>query len=56
MIGTIQQGREFLDFVATHEVELKRLISKEIPHKGDIFDEVYQEAVLKVYGAITRGA
>lgn len=51
-----EHGREFLEFVAKNEARLKKNLQKNITYNPDIFDDVFQESILKVYNAIENGA
>lgn len=46
------KGREFLEYVAKNERKLKRNLRKNITYDPDLFDDVFQDTILKVYGAI----
>ena len=51
-----EHGREFLEFVAKNEARLKKNLQKNITYNPDIFDDVFQESIIKVYSAIENGA
>lgn len=51
-----EQGTKFLDFVAKNEVELRRALEHTIAKNAELFEDVFQEAILRVYGAIMRGS
>lgn len=51
-----EHGREFLDFVVSNEARLKKNLRKNITYNPDIFDDVFQESIVKVYNAIEKGA
>lgn len=53
--GQHGRGREFLDFVATNEAELKRAVRKNITYDPEIFDDAFHTAIVKVYNAIEAG-
>lgn len=50
-----EHGREFLEYVARNEARLKRNLRKNITYNEDLFDDVYQETILKVHSAIMNG-
>lgn len=51
-----EHGREFLEFVAKNEARLKKNLQKNVTYNPDIFDDVFQESIVKVYNAIENGA
>ncbi len=51
-----EHGQEFLQFVAKNEARLKKNLQKNITYNPDIFDDVFQESIIKVYSAIENGA
>jgi RNA polymerase sigma factor (sigma-70 family) len=51
-----EHGQEFLQFVAKNEARLKKNLQKNITYNPDIFDDVFQESIVKVYNAIENGA
>ena len=53
--GQHGRGREFLDFVATNEAELKRAVRKNITYDPELFDDAFHTAIVKVYNAIEGG-
>ena len=55
MTEPTEQLRDFLAYVADHEKELKAIAAKAFPERGDILEELYQEAIIKAAGAIVRG-
>lgn len=50
-----EHGREFLEYVAKNEKRLKKNLRKNITYNENIFDDAYQEAILKVHSAIMNG-
>jgi RNA polymerase sigma factor (sigma-70 family) len=50
-----EHGREFLEYVAKNEARLKKNLRKNITYNPDIFDDVYQDTILKVYNRIMKG-
>ena len=51
-----EHGRQFLEFVAKNEQRLKKNLRKNITYNPDIFDDVFQDSIIKVYNAIEKGA
>lgn len=51
-----EHGQEFLQFVAKNEARLKKNLQKNVTYNSDIFDDVFQESIIKVYNAIENGA
>ena len=51
-----EHGQEFLQFVAANEERLKKNLRKNITYNPDIFDDVFQDSIIKVYNAIEKGA
>ena len=51
-----EHGQEFLQFVAKNEARLKKNLQKNITYNESIFDDVFQESIIKVYNAIENGA
>lgn len=52
----VEHGQAFLDFVAKNEARLKKNLRKNITYNPDIFDDAFQESIIKVYNAIENGA
>ena len=50
-----EHGQEFLKFVADNESRLKNNLRKNITYDEDIFDDVFQETILRVHSAIMNG-
>ena len=50
-----EHAREFLEYVANNEARLKKNLKKNITYDDDIFDDVYQSTILKVYDSIMNG-
>lgn len=50
-----QHGRDFLDFVAKNEKRLKKNLRKNITYDEDLFEDAYQNTILKVYDKIMSG-
>lgn len=50
-----EHAREFFDFVEKNEKRLKRNLRKNITYDENIFDDVFQDAVIKVYEKIMDG-
>jgi RNA polymerase sigma factor (sigma-70 family) len=50
-----EHGQEFLKFVADNESRLKNNLRKNITYDENIFDDVFQETILRVHSAIMNG-
>ena len=50
-----EHGQEFLQFVAKNEARLKRNLKKNITYNPDLFNDVFQDSIIKVYNAIMNG-
>lgn len=50
-----EHGQKFLKFVAENEQRLKNNLRKNITYDEDIFDDVFQETILRVHSAIMNG-
>lgn len=50
-----EHGQEFLEYVAKNEKRLKRNLRKNITYNPNIFDDVYQDTILKVHNRIMNG-
>lgn len=47
-------AREFLDYIAVNERRLKKNLRKNVTYDDEIFDDVFQTAILKVYNSIVK--
>lgn len=50
-----EHGQEFLQYVAKNEARLKRNLKKNITYNPDLFNDVFQDSIIKVYNAIMNG-
>lgn len=50
-----EHAREFLEYVARNEARLKKNLRKNITYNPDIFDDVFQSTIIKVYDRIMKG-
>ena len=50
-----KHAKEFLEYVAKNEKRLKKNLRKNITYNEEIFDDVYQDTILKVYDSIMNG-
>lgn len=50
-----EHGREFLEYVAKNEKRLKKNLRKNITYNPMLFDDVFQDSILKVYDSIMNG-
>lgn len=50
-----EHGMDFLEFVAKNEKRLKKNLRKNITYNEEIFDDVFQTTIVKVYNYIMKG-
>jgi DNA-directed RNA polymerase specialized sigma24 family protein len=50
-----QHAQEFLEYVAKNEKRLKKNLRKNITYDPYIFDDVFQDSIIKVYDSIMNG-
>lgn len=50
-----EHAREFLEYVAKNEARLKKNLRKNITYNENIFDDVFQSTIIKVYDRIMKG-
>ena len=50
-----EHGREFLEYVAKNEAKLKKNLRKNITYNPELFDDVFQDTIIKVHNAIMKG-
>ena len=50
-----EHGKEFLEYVARNEARLKKNLRKNITYNENIFDDVFQSTIIKVYDRIMKG-
>ncbi len=50
----VQHGRDFLDFVVKNDKQLRKNLYKNVTYDGDIFDDVFQTAIVKTYNVIVN--
>lgn len=50
-----EHGMEFLEYVAANEKQLKKNLRKNITYNEEIFDDVFQTTIIKVYNHIIKG-
>jgi RNA polymerase sigma factor (sigma-70 family) len=50
-----QHAREFLEYVAKNEKRLKKNLRKNITYNEELFDDVFQDSIIKVYDSIMNG-
>lgn len=48
------KGQKFLDFVAKNIKQLRKNLRKNITYDGDLFDDVFQDSIIKVYNSIVK--
>lgn len=49
-----EKANEFLNYVAKNEKELKRSVKKNITNDIEIFDDVFNETIIKIYNSIMK--
>lgn len=50
-----QHAQEFLEYVAKNEKRLKKNLKKNVTYNPLIFDDVFQDTIIKVYDSIMNG-
>lgn len=50
-----EHGREFLKYVAENEKQLRKNLRKNVTYNEEIFDDVFQTTIVKVYNHIIKG-
>lgn len=50
-----EHGMDFLEYVAANEKQLKKNLRKNITYNEEIFDDVFQTTIIKVYNHIIKG-
>ena len=50
-----EHAKEFLEYVAKNEARLKKNLRKNITYNENIFDDVFQSTIIKVYDRIMKG-
>lgn len=46
------KGQEFLNFIAKNEKRLKKNLKKNITYDPDLFDDIFQDTIIKAYNTI----
>lgn len=49
-----EKARDFLNYVAKNEKELKFILAKNVTYDKDIFDDVFNDTIIKVYNSILK--
>lgn len=49
-----EKAKEFLEYIAKNEKELKRCLAKNVTYDKDIFDDVFADTIIKVYNTIVK--
>ena len=49
-----EKARDFLNYVAKNEKELKYILAKNVTYDKDIFDDVFNDTIIKVYNSIKK--
>lgn len=49
-----QKAREFLQYVAENEKELKYILAKNTTYDKELFDDVFNDTIIKVYNSIIK--
>ena len=50
-----EHGREFLEYVANNEAKLKKNLRKNITYNPELFDDVFQDTIIRVHNTIMKG-
>ena len=50
-----EHAQEFLEYVAKNEKRLKKNLRKNITYNEELFDDVFQDSIIKVYDSIMNG-
>lgn len=48
------KGKKFLDYVAKNQRRLRRNLKKNITFDYNLFDDIFQESIIKVYNSIVK--
>lgn len=48
------KGQNFLNYVAANEKRLRKNLKKNITFDGDLFDDIFQDSIIKVYNSIVK--
>lgn len=48
------KGRKFLEYVAKNEKQLKKNLKKNITFENSLFDDIFQDTIIKVYNTIVK--
>lgn len=49
-----EKARDFMNYIAKNEKELKYILAKNITYDKDIFDDVFNDTIIKVYNSILK--
>lgn len=49
-----EKARDFLNYVAKNEKELKYILAKNVTYDKDMFDDVFNDTIIKVYNSILK--
>lgn len=49
-----EKAKDFLNYVAKNEKELKYILAKNVTYDKDIFDDVFNDTIIKVYNSILK--
>lgn len=49
-----EKAKDFLNYIAHNEKELKYILAKNITYDKDIFDDVFNDTIIKVYNSILK--
>lgn len=49
-----EKARDFLNYVAKNEKELKFILAKNVTYDKNIFDDVFNDTIIKVYNSILK--
>ena len=54
MMNNEEKAKDFLNYVAKNEKELKYILAKNVTYDKDIFDDVFNDTIIKVYNSIMK--
>lgn len=49
-----EKAKDFMNYIAKNEKELKYILAKNITYDKDIFDDVFNDTIIKVYNSILK--
>lgn len=49
-----KRGRDFLEYVSTHEKEIKSALRKNVTYDRDLLDDTFGDSIIKIHASITK--